>query len=116
MDLALVMDALRRTIVGYDCNDALEAIGALRALKMAMRQRPAGARVMHHRDRGIQYCCGDDIHRLTDANLAISMTEQNHCYENSQAERRSGVLQYGLGRNATFDGVSAARLMLREAL
>lgn len=114
--LALVMDAFSRAIVGYDCSDSLEAIGALRALNMAIRQLPADARPMHHSDRGIQYCCGDYIQQLTRAKLTISMTEQNHCYENSQAERLNGTLKHELGLSDTFAAAAAARRMVDEAV
>jgi transposase InsO family protein len=97
--LALVMDAYSRKIVGHDCSDSLEAEGARRALRMALRQLPAGAEAMHHSDRGVQYCCGEYIQMLEGAGLAISMTEENHCYENAKAERLNGILkqEYGLG-------------------
>ena len=114
--VALVMDAFSRTIVGYDCSDSLEVIGALRALKRAIGQLPAGTRPMHHSDRGIQYCCRAYIQRLTHAKLSISMTEQNHCYENSQAERLNGTLKRELGLNATFANVRAAQRMTDEAV
>lgn len=114
--LALVTDAFSRAIVGYDCSDSLEVVGALRALKMAMRQRPAGTQTMHHSDRGIQYCCGDYIQRLTEAKITISMTEVNHCYENSKAERLNGTLKHELGLSATFEDVQAARRMADEAV
>src|SRR5690606_8142827 len=100
--LALVMDAWSRTIVGHDCSDSLEVVGALRALGQALRQRPVGTAGMHHSDRGIQYCCRAYIGRLVKAKIAISMTEQNHCYENSQAERLNGTLKHELGLSATF--------------
>ena len=116
MYLALVMDAFSRTIVGYDCSDSLEVVGALRALKMAVRQLPADARAMHHSDRGIQYCCREYIRRLRRAGLSISMTEQNHCYENSQAERLNGTLKHELGLNETFVRSSDARRVVREAV
>ena len=114
--LALVMDAFSRTIVGYDCSDSLEVVGALRAVSKAMRQRPADAQPMHHSDRGIQYCCRDYIQRLTRAKLTISMTEQNHCYENSQAERLNGTLKHELGLSATFADAATARAMTHEAV
>jgi transposase InsO family protein len=114
--LALMMDAFSRAIVGYDCSASLEAIGALRALSMGLGQLPAGAQPMHHSDRGIQYCCGDYIARLTQAKLAISMTEQNHCYENSQAERLNGTLKGELGLNATFAEVADAQACVAQAV
>lgn len=99
MYLSLVMDAFSRKIVGFDCSDSLEMEGALRALEKALKQLPDGVSVTHHSDRGIQYCCGPYIKRLQESDVRISMTQENHCYENSQAERLNGILkqEYGLG-------------------
>lgn len=99
MYLALVMDAYSRAIVGYDCSDSLESEGTLRALSMALRKLPADSKAIHHSDRGCQYCCGRYIEKLKARGLRISMTQVNHCYENSQAERLNGILkdEYGLG-------------------
>lgn len=99
MYLCLVMDAFSRAIVGYDCSDSLEMEGALRALRMALKQLPAGSGAMHHSDRGVQYCCDAYIEALESAGLRISMTRENHCYENARAERLNGTLkrEYGLG-------------------
>jgi putative transposase len=85
MYLALVMDAYSRKIVGYDCSDSLEAEGARRALKRALRQLPAGAQVVHHSDRGVQYSCREYVALAEGAGLVLSMTEENHCYENAYA-------------------------------
>ena len=114
--LALIMDAFSRAIVGYDCSDSLEALGALRALGMARDQLPPGMRPMHHSDRGIQYCCGDYIDALTEGGLSISMTEANHCYENAKAERVNGTLKRELGLSATFADVAEARQAAGEAV
>jgi len=116
MYLALVMDAFSRSIVGYDCSDSLEVVGAMRALKMAIRQLPGEARAMHHSDRGIQYCCREYIQRLQGSQLAISMTEQNHCYENSRAERLNGTLKHEFGLNETFLRPADARRAVAEAV
>lgn len=98
--LCLVMDAYSRAIVGYDCSDSLEMEGALRALEMALKQLPSGHAAMHHSDRGSQYCCGAYVERLRAHGLKISMTEENHCYENGKAERLNGIVkqEYGLGQ------------------
>lgn len=97
--LSLMMDAYSRTIVGFDCSDCLEATGALRALSMALDQLPPECKAIHHSDRGCQYCCKRYIEKLKKAGLQISMTQENHCYENAQAERLNGILkqEYGLG-------------------
>ncbi len=86
------MDAFSRKIVGYDCRDSLEAAGVRRALKMALAQLPQGRRVMHHSDRGTQYCCQEYVAMLEKAGASISMTQENHCYENAKAERLNGIL------------------------
>jgi transposase InsO family protein len=97
--LCLVMDAYSRAIVGVDCSDSLESQGALRAVEQALGQLPAGHGAIHHSDRGSQYCCWGYVQRLEQAGVRISMTEQNHCYENGKAERLNGILkqEYGLG-------------------
>jgi len=100
--LALVMDAHSRAIVGFDCSDTLEAVGALRALSMAVKQLPAKSGAIHHSDCGTQYCCKAYIEKLKKAKLRISMTEENHCYENSQAERLNGILKQEYGLGTTF--------------
>lgn len=115
--LALITDAFSRAIVGWDCSDSLEAEGALRALKMALRGLPKGCPPpIHHSDRGCQYCCGDYIALLKRRRLSISMTEENHCYENAQAERVNGILkqEYGLGGN--LKNTTEAITMARQAI
>ncbi|MCP4342207.1 MAG: IS3 family transposase [Desulfobulbaceae bacterium] len=99
MYLALIMDAYSRKIVGFDSSDSLEAEGCLRALSMALKALPAGFKPIHHSDRGCQYCCKAYVGLLKKHGLEISMTEENHCYENSKAERLNGILkqEYGLG-------------------
>ncbi len=102
--LALVMDALSRAIVGFDCSDTLEAEGALRAFALALGQLPPGRQILHHSDRGSQYCCQAYVGALQGAGLRISMTEENHCYENAKAERLNGILkqEYGLGEGFAY--------------
>jgi transposase InsO family protein len=114
--LCLVMDAFSRAIVGFDCSDTLEVEGAMRALSEALCQLPSGVQVIHHSDRGSQYCCGDYVQLLKDAEARISMTEENHCYENSQAERLNGILkqEYGLGER--FIRKSDAKAAVRESV
>ena len=98
--LALLTDKKSRKIVGYHCGDTLEAEGCVKALEMALRELPAGAKPIHHSDRGSQYCCHEYVNRLVDRGLPISMTESNHCAENALAERMNGILkcEYGLGQ------------------
>jgi putative transposase len=115
--LALITDAFSRAIVGWDCSDSLEAVGAMRALKMALRGLPKGCPPpIHHSDRGCQYCCGDYIALLKRRRLSISMTEENHCYENAQAERVNGILKQEYGLGGRLPDPQTARQMARQAI
>jgi putative transposase len=114
--LSLVMDSFSRAIVGYDCSDSLEMEGALRALSMAQRQLPAGAVTLHHSDRGSQYCCGAYIRRLKSRGMVISMTEDDHCAENSRAERLNGILKQEFGLGTTFPVKREVPQAVKEAV
>ena len=82
-----------RKIVGYDISDTLELSGCLRALQKALRQARSAVGLVHHSDRGIQYCSHQYVNELTKRKIKISMTEENHCYENAIAERVNGILK-----------------------
>jgi putative transposase len=91
--LALITDVCSRKIVGYDISDSLELAGCLRALKKALRQARPAAGLVHHSDRGAQYCSHQYTAELKKWKIKISMTEENHCYENAIAERVNGILK-----------------------
>ena len=91
--LALITDMYSRKIVGYDISDSLELAGCLRALKSALQTARPAAGLVHHSDRGIQYCSNQYVDQLKKRNIRISMTEENHCYENAIAERVNGILK-----------------------
>lgn len=114
--LALVMDAFSRRIVGWDVDASLEAAGCMRALSMALAQLPEEARPIHHSDRGTQYCCAGYVELLEEHGLRISMTEQNHCYENAKAERLNGILKSEYGLGGTLRGIADAKRLCAEAV
>lgn len=91
--LALITDMYSRKIVGYDISDSLELAGCLRALKLALKSARPAAGLVHHSDRGIQYCSNQYVNELKKRKIKISMTEENHCYENAIAERVNGILK-----------------------
>jgi len=96
--LSLITDAYSRKIVGfYLCKD-LSAQGSLNALKMALANNPNRIGLIHHSDRGVQYCCDDYINLLLDYrnNIRISMTEKGDPLENAIAERVNGILKQEL--------------------
>lgn len=114
--LALIMDAYTRKIVGYYSSDNLQAEGTIQALRQALKQLPEGCYPIHHSDRGSQYCCHDYVDILKQRQLSISMTEQNHCYENAQAERLNGILKHEYGLATHFKTRKQARKAIAQAV
>jgi len=95
MYLSLITDAYTHEIVGYALHDTLDTEGPLRALSMAIASRPSGALkgLIHHSDRGCQYCSHEYVSRLKACGMRISMTEKGDPYENAIAERVNGILK-----------------------
>ena len=91
--LALITDACSRKIVGWDLSRDLSSAGALRALQMALRSLPEGHSLIHHSDRGVQYCHQVYIEELNKRNILISMTESGDPLENALSERVNGILK-----------------------
>ena len=93
--LALVTDAYSKKIVGYDLSDSLSAEGAIRALQMACRGRIYKKYpLIHHSDRGIQYCCDDYQRLLEKHHIQVSMTESYDPYANAVAERVNATIKH----------------------
>lgn len=92
--LSLITDAYSRKIVGYNLGKTLEAIGCEQALKMAIRDNPLRSeQMLHHSDRGIQYCSAGYVELLAESHIGISMTESGDPLENALAERVNGILK-----------------------
>jgi putative transposase len=114
--LSLISDAHSRKIVGWAAERTLEAVGSVRALRMALEQLPAGAKPLHHSDRGVQYCCWDYVKLLESKGLTISMTQEQHCYENAKAERLNGILKEEYGLGGTFRSRAQALKAVAQAV
>ena len=91
--LSLITDAYSRKIVGFYLSKDLTAKGPLQALKMAFQANPSIAGLIHHSDRGVQYCCDAYIKILKQKKIKISMTENGDPLENAIAERVNGILK-----------------------
>jgi putative transposase len=91
--LSLITDAYSRKIVGFYLSKDLTAKGPLQALKMALKANPNIAGLIHHSDRGVQYCCDAYVKLLQDNEIKISMTENGDPLENAIAERVNGILK-----------------------
>ena len=94
MYLALVTDAYSKKIAGANVSSSLNASGAIAALKEAIKNRKyPDNRIIHHSDRGLQYCCDEYQKLLNKHRLVCSMTESYDPYQNAIAERVNGILK-----------------------
>ena len=92
--LALITDAYSKKIVGYDLSNSLSTEGSLRALTMAIKGRIYPERkLIHHSDKGLQYCSNDYQNLLNKSNLLCSMTTSYDPYSNAVAERVNGIIK-----------------------
>lgn len=90
--LSLITDAYSKKIVGYDLSDSLATKSCIRALKMALKKEKV-KELIHHSDRGLQYCSDDYQKLLNKHNIRCSMTQEADPYENAIAERINGILK-----------------------
>lgn len=92
--ISFVTDAFSHKIVGYHMSESLETTSSIRALQMALDQleQPVHG-LIHHSDRGIQYCSKEYVKLLQDNQIAISMTENGDPLENALAERINGIVK-----------------------
>lgn len=114
--LSLITDLGSRRIVGWNAGATNEAVESIKALQMAISALPADRWPIHHSDRGSQYCCHDYVSVLTGRGLPISMTEQNHCYENCYAERVNGILKDEFHLDRLFRTREQARVAIEQAI
>jgi putative transposase len=91
--LSLVTDAYSRKIVGYHVHASLQTEEVAQALKMALRARQSRDPLIHHSDRGIQYCATAYQALHEQHGLTCSMTDGYDCYQNALAERINGILK-----------------------
>jgi putative transposase len=113
--LSLVTDAYSRKIMGWHVHASLQADEVSQALETALRQRSTRQRLVHHSDRGLQYCSKhyQSIHHRH--GITCSMTDGHDCYQNAMAERVNGILKTELLLRRPAD-LQAARTMVRESI
>jgi transposase InsO family protein len=91
--LSLITDVYSHKIVGWFLSESLGMEGPLNALKMALKELPQGHQLIHHSDRGVQYCSHSYVNQLQKNGIQISMTENGDPRENAVAERVNGILK-----------------------
>jgi len=114
--LSLITDAYSRRIMGYCLWPSLKKEGPLNALEKAVAPRGEKGKLIHHSDRGLQYCCAAYITKLNKEHIAISMTEKGDPYENALAERVNGILKTEFGLDKKFDNFQQASTAVTYAI
>lgn len=104
--LYLITDAYSRKIVGWYLSDDLLADSATKALEMALEAETIIGELIHHSDRGIQYCSSKYVTILEQENIKISMTENSDPLENAIAERINGILKDEWINDMKIDGLA----------
>jgi putative transposase len=115
--LSLVTDAYSRRITGYCLYPTLQKEGPVAALNMALSNLPGTAdSLIHHSDRGRQYCCEAYINVLAEKKVIISMTEKGDPYENALAERMNKTLKEEFLLGNGFDSFELASAAVSKAV
>lgn len=91
--VSLITDAYSRKIVGYHTSEDLSALSVSKALEMAIATRKTSLPLIHHSDRGLQYCSAQYQQMLAKEGITPSMTDGYDCYQNALAERVNGILK-----------------------
>ena len=117
--LSLITDVYSRKIVGYHLSQKLKVDGCISALNKAIASlSPPGCHrsLIHHSDRGIQYCCDQYISILQKNEIRISMTQSGSPYDNAIAERVNGILKQQFCLDKIFENYGAAVHAVSKAI
>lgn len=113
--LSLITDAWSRRIVGHHVHDSLHTRQVSQAFKMALKTRQTEQTLIHHSDRGIQYCSDEYQQLHARHGVRCSMTDGYDCYQNAMAERINGILKNEFLLHRPTD-LEQARRMVDESV
>lgn len=117
MYLALTTDAYSKKIMGFNLSNSLGAKGATTALKMALKNRSyPNSNLIHHSDRGVQYCCEMFQQVLNKAKINCSMTEKYDPYQNAVAERINGILKQEFIGDIKITDIGLMKLLIENSI
>lgn len=114
--LSLITDAYSRRIVGYHLSRSLDRSGCIAALRMALSTTTSTEGLIHHSDRGVQYCSGEYTALLEQHGIRISMTQNSQPLDNPKAERINGIIKGEFLDNYNLRGLDDAREGVRKAV
>lgn len=113
--LSLVTDAFSRKIMGYHLSDDMGAENVVKAMQMAIQNRITDRTLVHHSDRGLQYCSTIYQKELAEHGIKPSMTDGYDCYQNAIAERVNGILKNEFLINQCNTG-KELKLLIQESI
>lgn len=113
--VSLVTDAWSRKIVGFHVHETLHASEVAEAYRQALKQRQSVQPLVHHSDRGIQYCAVNYQKLHERHGVRCSMTDGYDCYQNALAERINGILKTEFLLCRPRD-LAQAKQMVRESV
>lgn len=115
--ISFITDAYSKKIVGYQVAETLEAVETKVALEMALSGLDVlPNKLIHHSDRGIQYCSGGYVKLLQDYGIRISMTENGDPLENAIAERVNGIIKHEYLKGLEVSNIKQAKTALQQAV
>jgi transposase InsO family protein len=115
--LSIVTDIYSKKIMGWCIDDNMKVGMVKEALKMANKNRQHHTgEIIHHSDRGIQYCCPDYTEFAEKLGYKMSTTEKYDPYENAVAERINGILKYEFGLRKSIVNIEVAKKMTEQAV
>lgn len=115
--LSLITDAYSKKIMGYHVADNLNTESSIMALKMAFKERKNNNEsLIHHSDRGIQYCAGPYQEILQKNKILCSMTQNSDPYENAVAERINGILKQEFMIDKFEQKLETIKILVKQAV
>jgi len=116
--ISFITDAFSHKIVGYQVADTMEAIESVHALRMALStlEPDTALDLIHHSDRGIQYCSQSYVKLLVEYKIQISMTENGDPLENAVAERVNGIIKDEYLDNYQINSIDQAQELLKSVV
>jgi transposase InsO family protein len=114
--ISFITDAYFHKVVGYHVAETLEAVETIKALNMALKGLSGTYRLIHHSDRGSQYCCTSYVELLKKNKIQISMTENGDPRENAVAERINGIMKIEYLNDHKVSNIEQAKKVLDSSI
>ncbi|CAM2968512.1 IS3 family transposase [Flavobacterium frigoris] len=115
--LSLVTDAYSKKIMGFNVADNMNTQSTLIALENAVKHRKdRDLSLIHHSDRGLQYCANEYQKLLNKSKIKCSMTQNSDPYENAVAERINGILKQEFNIDKYNQSLPVMKQIIKEVV